>query len=382
VAHKRILFVSTMDCYPWGGSEELWSRAALDLAAEGFAVSASVGAWSPPHRKVLDLAERGVDVWLRPLPYPLRKRVWRALTAPQKSPITLEVERLIAARAPDFAVVSEGGPFPPIDLIEMCAAKRLPFVTIGQANGYFCWPEDAVAERYRTAFAAALRCYFVSNANRRLAEKQIGCELPNAEVVRNPFNVQFDASPPWPSVGQGGQLRFACVGRLEPSSKGQDILFEALAGPAWAARNWRLYLYGDGVNRGGLHRLAQHLGLADRVVFEGYVNVEEIWSLNHVLIMPSRIEGLPLAVIEAMLCGRPVVATDVAGAEVIEEGASGFLAEAPTVGSLGNALERFWSRREDAKEIGATAAKWIRDLVPPDPARVFADKIRELVGSN
>lgn len=117
------------------------------------------------------------------------------------------------------------------------------------------------------------------------------------------------------------------------------------------------------------------------MVFEGHVaDVEKIWSLNHVLVMPSRIEGLSLAVIEAMLCGRPVVATDVAGAEVIEDGVTGFLAEAPTVGCVECALERFWARREEAREIGAAAAERIRRLVPPDPARVFADKIKELLG--
>ena len=105
----------------------------------------------------------------------------------------------------------------------------------------------------------------------------------------------------------------------------------------------------EGDNRGSLERLAQRLGLADRVVFEGHVaGVEKIWSLNHVLVMPSRIEGLPLAIIEAMLCGRPVVATDVAGAEVVD-GVTGFLAEAATVGSVGNALERFWPARRLGK---------------------------------
>jgi glycosyltransferase involved in cell wall biosynthesis len=167
---------------------------------------------------------------------------------------------------------------------------------------------------------------------------------------------------------------------LDPPGKGQDILFEVLAGPKWATRNWRLHLYGDGENRGGLERWAQRLGLADRIVFEGHVaDVEKIWALNHVLVMPSRIEGLPLALIEAMLCGRPVVATDVAGAEVIEDGVTGFLAEAPAVGCVGKALERFWDRREEAREIGATAAKRIRDLVPPDPVRIFVDKVRGLL---
>ena len=326
------------------------------------------------------MIERGVDVRIRPKPYPLRKRAWRALIAPEKSPTTIEVERLVAARSPDFVVISDGAPFPPLDLLEMCVTKRLPFVILVQCNQYSWWPCDALAERYRAALSAALRCYFVSDENRRIAEKQIGGELLNAELVRNPFNVDFNASPPWPPLGPDGELRFACVGRLEPVGKGQDILFEALAEPAWVLRNWRLHLYGDGQNRGGLERWVQRLGLTDRVVFEGHVaDVEKIWALNHVLVMPSRIEGLPVAVIEAMLCGRPVVATEVAGAEVIEEGITGFLANAPTVRCVGNTLERFWARRGDAEEIGATAAKRIRQLVPPDPARVFGDKLRELL---
>ena len=379
VRDKRILFVASVDYPPWvGGAEELWSRAALYLAAEGFRISASAVASSPPARRVMELTERGVEVWSRPPLYPVRKRAWRALIAPQKTLTTLEVERLIARRSPELVAISDGAPFPPLDLLEMCVAKRLPFVIIVQCNQEFWWPVDALAERYRAALAAALRCYFVSNANLQLAEKQIGCELRNAELVRNPFNVDFNASPPWPPPERDGELRFACVGRLEPPGKGQDILFEALGGPVWANRNWRLHLYGNGDNRGGLERLAQRLGLSDRMVFEGHVaDVERIWALNHVLVMPSRIEGLPLAVIEAMLCGRPVVATEMAGAEVVEDGTTGFLAEAATVSCLARALERFWARKEDVREIGATAAQRVRHLVPPDPARVFADKLKE-----
>jgi glycosyltransferase involved in cell wall biosynthesis len=381
MTRKRILFVASVPYEPWGGgAEELWARAAPHLVAEGFAVGASVVATSRPHARVQDLIGRGIEMRFRPCSYPLGKRAWRALTARNKNPATVDVERLIATRPPQLVVISDGAPFPPLDLLEMCASKRLPFAIIVQCNQYFWWPPDALAERYRTVLASALRCYFVSDANRRIAEKQIGCELDNAELVRNPFNVDFSASPPWPPTGRDGELRFASVARLEPPGKGQDILFEVLAGRAWATRNWRLHLYGDGENREGLKRWVQRLGLADRIVFEGYVgNVEKIWALNHVLVMPSRIEGLPLALIEAMLCGRPVVATKLAGAEVIEDEVTGFLAEAPTVGCVGAALERFWARRDDAREIGTAAAARIRQLVPSDPARVFADKLRELM---
>jgi glycosyltransferase involved in cell wall biosynthesis len=371
---RRIVFVS-MCGESWGGSEELWSRTALDLVAQGFAVSASVRKWSPPHRRVLDLVERGVEVWFRPDTYPLWRRVWHKLTTPHKSLMTLEVQRLV--RRADIVVLSDGGPFPAIDFLELCVSKRLPFVTIGQANADVDWIDDDLAERYRIALATALKCYFVSKANLRLAEKQIGCELSNAEVVWNPVNVDLDAVPAWPQLERDGELRLACVARLHPPTKGQDILLEVLARPAWAARRWRLHLYGEGPMRNGLERLAQRLGLSESVVFAGHTSVAEIWASNHVLVMPSRREGLPLAMLEAMLCGRPVVATDVAGhSEIIEDGVTGFLADAPTVNSMAKALERFWARRADAVEIGAAASERIRRLRPPDPVRIFSEKVK------
>ena len=377
---KKVVFVSTMGGAPWAGCEELWSQTALNLVKEGFAVSASTLAWSPPHRRVLDMVDRGIDIWFRPQEYSLQKRAWRRLMSPKSSFETLEVQRLIEAKSPDLLVFSEGGSFPPDDAMELCITKRLPFVTIAHANCDFWWPTDQEAERYRRAFSAALRCYFVSEANRRLLEKQIGCKLSNAEVVRNPFNVKFDFSPAWPNLGQDGELHFACVARLDPVPKGQDLLFEALSGPLWAARPWRLFLYGEGLKRNGLERLAQRLGISDRVVFAGFMPVEEIWARNHVLVMPSRLEGLPLAMVEAMLCGRPVVATDVAGhSEIIQDGVTGFLADAPTPNSMATALERFWARRAEAEAIGMAASKRIRQLVPPEPVQVFSGKLKEII---
>jgi glycosyltransferase involved in cell wall biosynthesis len=227
----------------------------------------------------------------------------------------------------------------------------------------------------------ARRCYFVSKANQHLLEKQIACELSNAEVVFNPFNVDRDQSVPWPELGLDCELRLACVGRLHPPSKGQDILLEALANPVWAARNWRLTLYGDGPMKEGLQRLVQRFGLQDRVVFAGFVaGVERIWAENHVLVLPSRYEGLPLVMVEAMLCARPVVATDVAGhSEIVEDGITGFLADAPRVASIAGVLEKLWSHRHNLKQMGEAGAKRIRAHVPADPAKVFSQKLQCLL---
>jgi len=370
---KYILFVSTMEA-PWGGSEELWSRTALRLVEQGIPVIASVHGCPRLDRRIIDLSNAGVDVRPRPIKPSLiaaaRYRVFG------KAYIVREVEKALGRISPSLIIISEGGAFPPIELLEWCVAKRCPFAAVMQANFEDWWPMDEVASRYRKAFKMARRCFFVSNANRALAEKQLGYEFENAEVVRNPAVIKTEVPIHWP-MAKG--LRMACVGRLAPPQKGQDILLEALARQRWAGRNWHLTLYGDGPYREGLERLIRRLNLSDRVTLAGHVAAEQIWLENHVLVMPSRFEGMPLTIIEAMLCGRPVVATNVAGhSEVIVDGITGFMAEAATAQSLDMALERMWAHRDGLDKMGKAAVASVHKFAPVDPVVVFTEKIKKL----
>ena len=377
----RCVFISNMVSDSWGGSEELWSQAALRLQGEGYGVSASVLEWSPLHPRAERLLREGMAVHLRPRFYPAHRRAWHKLVGERQSVEVIELERFLARSRPQLVVFSEGGALPPVELLELCIKKGLPFVTIGQANHEQLWPDDDSARRYRAALAAARRCFFVADANRRLAELQIGGAITNAEVVRNPFNVAYDAAPPWPELGPEAELRLACVGRLHPPSKGQDILLQALAAPEWRARRWRLSLYGEGASAEGISRLAERLGLAGRVRLAGHVSdIAGVWAEHHALVLPSRYEGMPLVLVEAMLCGRPVIATDVAGhSELMEDGVTGFLAEAPTVAALLRTFERAWGRQGEFEAMGKAGASRIRQLVPADPVGVFVDKLKALI---
>jgi glycosyltransferase involved in cell wall biosynthesis len=381
VVQGSFVFVTTPGFDPWSGGEELWSRTAIELVSQGFPVSASVWEGSLQHPRMRELQACGVNLkpWARL--YSFRKHPWKRLKSQRNGSVAFAVERLFDGRTRAIAVLSDGGTLPPIQLLELCVARRTPFVTISQAGSEAVCYDDDLAKRYRAALSAALRCFFVAQANRRMAEKQIGGELPNAEIVRNPFNVSYDPSLPWPAPGIDAEVCFACVGRLYPPAKGQDILFEALAQSQWKSRNWRLAIYGEGSARLSLEWLAHRLGLSERVGFAGFAKPEEIWTKNHVLVMPSRYEGLPLVMVEAMLCSRPIVSTDVAGhAEIVEDGVTGFLADAPTPRAMAAALERFWARRTEAEEIGKAGRRRIQQLVPPDPARVFADNLKALGG--
>lgn len=99
------------------------------------------------------------------------------------------------------------------------------------------------------------------------------------------------------------------VGRLS-REKGVDLLLHALSKiHATCSRPVRLTLVGDGEDRAALELLTQRLGLSDQVVFAGRVsNVEDWLRRSDVYLLPSRWEGFPNAMIEAMAAGLPVIA--------------------------------------------------------------------------
>jgi glycosyltransferase involved in cell wall biosynthesis len=277
-------------------------------------------------------------------------------------------------------VVSQGANFDGIMYGDLCRISGHPYVVISQKAVDSLWPSDKDRVVMRSAFQAALRCYFVSQHNLQLTERQIGETLVNAEVVRNPFLVP-GAPLPWPDSQDHG-IKLACVARLETGEKGQDILLQVLARQKWRDRNLSVSFFGAGNNGEALRELARRLDL-DNVNFPGFVSdVESIWKTHHALVLPSRTEGLPLALIEAMMCGRFGIVTNEGGsAEVVEEGRTGFIANSAKVAEFDNAMERAWAVREHWESIGQFAGIVVRTMVPADPVAAFTARLLALVDS-
>jgi glycosyltransferase involved in cell wall biosynthesis len=370
---ETILFISNMFRIPWGGSEELWTRTAVQLAKQGVPVAASVQGWPLLDRRIIELSRAGVNVRPRPVKPSLISLARRYILG--KAQIVVDIERSFGNASPGLVVISNAYGTPPIEIAELCIARGWRFAILTHSSLPDWWPSGEVAARARNALTLARRCFFISESNRILAEKQLGHDFNNAETVRNPLVIKADLPLPWPTDPVNNELRMACVARLS-GEKGQDILLEALAFPRWRERQWRLTFCGDGPTRDVLERLVKRLRLEDRIVFAGHIAIEDIWRENHVLVMPSRLEGGPMTTIEAMFCGRPVVATKVGlNPEVIKDGSTGFLADYPAVECLSEALERMWMQRESLQEVGMRASRSIREFMPDDPVRIFADKL-------
>ena len=166
-----------------------------------------------------------------------------------------------------------------------------------------------------------------------------------------------------------GTVQLAVVGRLV-ADKGLLALIEALQRVSWRDDDWCLNLYGSGPLERELRDRVEHLGLAERVVLHGHAALDKIWSKNHVLLLPSRREGMSLALQEAMQAGRAAVVTPLLGlGELVEDGTTGLVLGGLDSADIAEGLERLWLLRKRLDVMGAAAYERVTAWLQKDPGR-------------
>lgn len=181
-----------------------------------------------------------------------------------------------------------------------------------------------------------------------------GVDLPGARkapaVTREAF-----AAP-------GERLLFH-VGRLVPE-KGAALLLQAM--PQLLRRHRvRLVIGGVGPYREELRRLADRLGLSDRVLFTGWLSdeaVQDLYRLADVAVVPSLYEPFGIVALEAMAAGAPLVVSDVGGlSEIVRHGETGLKVAPGNPGALAAAIGRLLSNRAQARRMAAAALHEVKE---------------------
>ena len=163
----------------------------------------------------------------------------------------------------------------------------------------------------------------------------------------------------WPErMAQREERLLLCVARLE-YAKGVDVLLQAWAQmltlpPAW--RQYirpRLWLVGDGACRLELEQMAISLGIQESVTFLGTrYDIAHLMQDAWGFVLPSRWEGMPNALLEAMACALPCLATRVSGSEdVIEQGNNGLLVEPEQPQQMAYALRLLLEDEQMARQL-------------------------------
>jgi glycosyltransferase involved in cell wall biosynthesis len=190
--------------------------------------------------------------------------------------------------------------------------------------------------------------------------------------VHIPGSVDTEKFKPSPERGLDPvrlERTMICIARMD-YAKGVDVLLHAWGRMMREPADWRahlqprLRLVGDGAYRSQMERIASELGIQDSVEFLGLRrDVVDLLQSSWGFVMPSRWEGMPNALLEAMACGLPCVATRVSGSEdAIKDGANGLLVEPEQPAAMAQALQRIIEDTDLAQRMGHEArATVVRD---------------------
>lgn len=374
---KRIAFVSTMEGSAWGGSENLWARAASQALQHGNQVLASVYKWDSVPSQLANLEKQGAVLHRRKRFAFSSEILSKAANKILRTYVPARgVQRVLQHFQPDSVCISQGGNYDIIQepaLFRAIEKLKVPYFIVPQFNyEHYTLPYNEFIKG-RAIFAKAKGICFVSARNREVSRRQLSLPLASSTVILNPPNI--DNCQPVIYSPVTDQYHMACVSRLDCNFKGQDVLLQVLGESKWRERNWQLSLFGQGPHEQYLRTLIKFYQLEDKVFLAGHVDdIRKLWAENHLLVMPSIAEGTPCALMEAMICGRAAVATDVGGNAVfVQNNKTGFLAEAPSSVYLGNALEKAWSQRDRWEEMGQAAHRLATDQVPANPGSDLLD---------
>jgi glycosyltransferase involved in cell wall biosynthesis len=204
----------------------------------------------------------------------------------------------------------------------------------------------------------------------RVIWKHASAIVANSHGLRD-LALRFDSRFEIPIIPNGVDLDLYKTGPYENASprllsagrivhqKGLDLALRALAGLKEMDWEWRIA--GDGPQLDFLKLLAQELSIADRVTFIGWQSREQLiqqYQYANLFLFPSRHEGMPNAVLEAMASGLPVIASRIAGSEeLVVNGETGLLFPSEDVNALRAALKQLLADSSLRQNMGIASRR-------------------------
>ncbi len=228
------------------------------------------------------------------------------------------------------------------------------------------WKRAIYAWVERRLVALTTHYIAVSEAMRRFGVEQGLVPAQKVTVIYNAIPVAPEAEEPIRAIRAELGLRqdakvVATAGRFEPQ-KGLPYFLQMARIVLVQEPNVQFLVVGDGPMRDELKRLANDLGIGHAVVFIGWRDdVPRLLCCADVFCFPSLWESFGIALAEAMMIGRPVVATRVDGIpEVVEDGRTGLLVPPRDPDAMARATRRLFAHPELARQMGQRGQERVR----------------------
>lgn len=199
--------------------------------------------------------------------------------------------------------------------------------------------------------------------------------------LRNSISPEFIGEPYYGSR----RKEVITVGRID-DNKNQIMLVKAFERVMNEFPEWICKVYGDGESAHKLEKYIKNNGLSQRIKLMGRVsNVRENIEQASIFVLPSKIEGMPNALIEAMALGMAVISTDCPCGgpnELIEHEKNGLLINVDDEHALVNALKLLMSNEEKCDKLGEEAKKIVNILAPEKVNQEWKEYVDRLLSEN
>jgi glycosyltransferase involved in cell wall biosynthesis len=266
--------------------------------------------------------------------------------------------------------------------VALATPLGIPSVIHLHGSGFDAWyrrlsrPARAMV---RWGFRRAGRIIALSDHWRRFLVSEAGVPEDRIDVIYNGVPEPATAADRSAAVPH-----IVFLGHLS-ERKGVASLLAALALPDMARLEWRATLAGDG-NREAFVEMTRRLGITQRVDFPGWVDraaADRLLASASIFVLPSRAEALPMAILEALAAGVPVVTTPVGSIpEFLSDGISALLVQPDDATGLGRALVRLL-RSPDLRAALSAEGRLVfkRNFDIATVTRQVAETYRRLLGS-
>lgn len=206
----------------------------------------------------------------------------------------------------------------------------------------------------------------------------ISLGIPEEKIVYIPN--AFDSSYAQEIQKDDKENRVLFVGRLE-YEKAPDVLLKAWQIVLKDHPDAELIMLGDGKERAELKGLLIEFGISDSVKMKGTVNNVRDYLLEaSVFVLPSRIEGVPIAMLEAMAAGVPVVVTPVGDIpDIIKDSENGIFVKPDDIEGLAETISELLSHPEKRKSLAKKAQTTVRDFSIDKAGKKYIELYKELL---
>jgi glycosyltransferase involved in cell wall biosynthesis len=350
----------------WGGSEEFWFRTALWMSRNNYKTGIGCFAWEEKKDRIKVLKEAGCSIYL----LPNKKGIFKKL-AIKKTLDSIPFDEY------SLVVINQGGWEDVLHAPFKTLYKRLHNYVTNNHN----YNENAVLslkkqqllqqwlQHAKMNFGDTLRIF---NA----IEKNFNIRIDKKQTLINPIASKPDLEPfPYPAFADG-MCMWVMFAELDTGRKSQDILIKSLGTTKWKERKWQLHLYGKGKDKLMLEKLIAGAGLENKILFNGYTNdIKRSLQDYHLLLQCTRIDAMPITVVEAMAMARPCVVSNVGDMPVwVEDGVNGFICNTVTEQGIDQALENCWQQKDNWEAMGKRSFETFIKKYP----QPYEEKIAEI----